>query len=132
MAGSNSKSKPFIKTNLQSWMKKHEGIAAERDPEKHRVIRKQLIPAFNPRALKEQEPALHVRVDIFIEKLVQSGNQPKGLNMPEVRYSSGTSGHGQSICNVSLILDISGLTGFHSTLRVTWLMVMTLKTSTMV
>lgn len=62
MAGTNKGRPPFIKTELQRIRGKHAGIAADPDPETHRVVRKMLAPAFNPRALREQEPALHVRM----------------------------------------------------------------------
>lgn len=112
-------------------MKKHEGIAAERDPEKHRVIRKQLVPAFNPRALKEQEPALHTRMDTFIEKLALSGNNPKGINMPEVSIQKTIKEITKPFA-ILLIPITSGSTGSHLILQVIWLMAMTLKMFMMV
>ncbi|KAI1176374.1 cytochrome P450 [Nemania sp. FL0916] len=79
MAGTKGRS-PFIKTELQRIRGKHAGIAADPDPETHRVVRKMLAPAFNPRALKEQEPALHVHIDNFIRKLGDlAGEQPADM-----------------------------------------------------
>ncbi|KAI0194231.1 cytochrome P450 [Astrocystis sublimbata] len=80
MAGSNARSSPFIKTELQRIRGKHAGIAADPDPESHRPVRKMLMPAFNPRALKEQEPALHAHIDKFVNKLEDlAGEHPADM-----------------------------------------------------
>ena len=60
----------------------HAGIAADPNPETHRVVRKMLAPAFNRRALKEQEPAVHQHIDRFIEKL--GAESQDGADMREV------------------------------------------------
>jgi hypothetical protein len=83
MAGSTKGRSPFIKTEIQRWKGEHAGIAADPDPEKHRAVRKILSPAFNPRALKEQEPILHVHMDAFIRKL-EEGSAKGGVDVSEV------------------------------------------------
>ena len=74
----------FIKTDFQHIGGEHAGIAADPDVEKHRAVRKKLAPAFNPRAIKEQEPALHEHVDRFINQLEKFGTTDKGVDMREV------------------------------------------------
>ena len=82
---SGTKSRPtFIKTDFQHIGGEHAGIAADPDVEKHREVRKMLAPAFNPRALKEQEPALHDHVDRFINQLEKLGSLDGGVDMREV------------------------------------------------
>ncbi|KAF7537746.1 hypothetical protein G7054_g3474 [Neopestalotiopsis clavispora] len=68
MAGTTKGRPPFYKTEIQRWKGEHAGIAADQDPEKHRAVRKILAPAFNPRALNEQEPILHKYIDAFVTK----------------------------------------------------------------
>ena len=92
---SGTKSRPtFIKTDFQHIGGEHAGIAAEPDVEKHREVRKMLAPAFNPRALKEQEPALHGHIDRFINQLEKLGTLDDGVDMREVSVS--LIGHGYS------------------------------------
>lgn len=82
---SGTKERPtFIKTDFQHIGGEHAGIAADPDVAKHRAVRKMLAPAFNPRALKEQEPALHDHVDRFVEQLEKLGTTDKGVDMREV------------------------------------------------
>ena len=92
---SGTKSRPtFIKTDFQHIGGEHAGIAAEPDIEKHREVRKMLAPAFNTRALKEQEPALHGHIDRFINQLEKLGTLDDGVDMREV--SVPLIGHGYS------------------------------------
>ena len=82
---SGTKQRPtFIKTDFQHIGGEHAGIAADPDVEKHRAVRKMLAPAFNPRALKDQEPALHEHIDNFIQQLEKLGTGEKGVDMREV------------------------------------------------
>lgn len=83
MAGSSKGKLPFIKTEIQRWKGEHAGIAADQDPEKHRAVRKILAPAFNPRALKEQEPILHLHIDAFLQKIDESSKNGD-VDMSEV------------------------------------------------
>ena len=83
---SGTKARPtFIKTDFQHIGGEHAGIAADPDVEKHKAVRKMLAPAFNPRALKEQEPALHDHVNRFIGQLAKLGTTENGVDMREVR-----------------------------------------------
>ena len=92
---SGTKSQPtFIKTDFQHIGGEHAGIAADPDVEKHREVRKMLAPTFNPRALKEQEPALHGHIDRFINQLEKLGTLDGGADMREVGVSP--IGHGCS------------------------------------
>ena len=91
---SGTKTRPtFIKTDFQHIGGEHAGIAADPDVEKHREVRKMLAPAFNPRALKEQEPALHVHVDRFIDQLEKLGTVDAGVDMREVSMPLIGNGH---------------------------------------
>lgn len=82
---SGTKQRPtFIKTDFQSHGGDNAGIATELDVEKHRAVRKMLAPAFSPRAIKEQEAALHGHVDHFIRQLEKLGTGEQGVDMREV------------------------------------------------
>lgn len=84
---SGTKTRPtFIKTDFQHIGGEHAGIAADPDIEKHKAVRKLLAPAFNPRALKEQEPILHNHVDRFIDQLRNFGTTERGADMREVNF----------------------------------------------
>ncbi|MCJ1477283.1 hypothetical protein MMC13_005954 [Lambiella insularis] len=73
----------FIKTKFQDIGEKELGITAERDPEKHRVVRKALNPGFNPRTFATREPVLHEHIDRFVGQLAELGTTGKGVNMIE-------------------------------------------------
>lgn len=91
---SGTKTRPtFIKTDFQHIGGDHAGIAADPDVEKHREVRKMLAPAFNPRALKEQEPALHGHIDRFIDQLEKLGTVDAGVDMREVSLPLIGNGH---------------------------------------
>lgn len=83
MPGLSRDKSPFIKAEeIQRVKGEHAGIAADPNPETHRVVRKMLAPAFNRRALKGQEPAVHQHIDRLIEKLEVESNE--GADMREV------------------------------------------------
>lgn len=63
---------------------KYEGLASERDIDKHRTSRKQLAPAFSPRALKQYEPTVHAHVDELVYKLECSPATHEGVNISPV------------------------------------------------
>ncbi|KAM5448232.1 hypothetical protein McanCB56680_001040 [Microsporum canis] len=73
----------FIKTRFQEIGEKEPGITAERDPDLHREIARQLHPAFSARALRSQEPVVHRHVDDFIGQLKQHGTKGRGVDMKE-------------------------------------------------
>ncbi|KAI1738094.1 cytochrome P450 [Xylaria scruposa] len=81
---SGTKGKPaFRKSNFYFKIGPHSGIAAEADPEKHRIIRKWMAPAFAPRALQEQDPVLHRVIDYSINKMALKGDVPEGIDMTQ-------------------------------------------------
>jgi cytochrome P450 len=57
---------------------------AERDPEKHRDIRRLLSHGFSAKALSEQESIMQEYTDMFIAQLKSLGGGKDGLNMKEV------------------------------------------------
>lgn len=86
MSGTKGKP-PFKKSDFYFKLGRHTGIAAEQDPEKHRIIRKWMAPAFGPRALKEQDPVLHMVVDRVVNKMATKGDTPEGFDMTRVSCS---------------------------------------------
>ncbi|KAI6093965.1 cytochrome P450 [Hypoxylon rubiginosum] len=62
----------FVKSDMLDTGDKHEGLASERNIDKHRAARKQLSPAFSPRALREAEPKIHAHANEFVNMLVNS------------------------------------------------------------
>ncbi|KAI1746168.1 cytochrome P450 [Xylaria scruposa] len=126
MAGTNRGRPPFIKTELHRIRGKHAGIAFDPDPESHRIVRKMLVPAFNPRALKEQEPALHVHIDNFISKLEElAGEDPADMSEWFDWLACDIAGemcYGHNFCNVkrgesSLFLSTFRRAGLWGTLQ---------------
>lgn len=84
MPGLSRDTSPFIKAEeIQRVKGEHAGIAADSNPETHRVVRKMVAPAFSRRALKEQEPAVHQHIDRLIDKLIFQSRD--GADMTEVR-----------------------------------------------
>ncbi|KAK1991926.1 cytochrome P450 [Colletotrichum falcatum] len=74
----------FVKTGFQDLGGNEPGITAETDPEKHRILAKQLIPAFSPRAMWAQEVHVHRFVDLLIDQLAShGGTSVDGVNMTE-------------------------------------------------
>nr|XP_036577183.1 benzoate 4-monooxygenase cytochrome p450 [Colletotrichum truncatum]KAF6784095.1 benzoate 4-monooxygenase cytochrome p450 [Colletotrichum truncatum] len=74
----------FVKTEFQDLGGDEPGVTAERDPEKHRNVAKQLTPAFSPRALHAQEVHVHRYVDLLIDQLDKhGGTSAAGVDMRE-------------------------------------------------
>lgn len=71
-------------SSLRRVRKLDEQNLADQDPEKHRAVRKILAPAFNPRALNEQEPILHKYIDAFVTKAADHSVNG-GVDLSEVR-----------------------------------------------
>ncbi|TDZ31489.1 Cytochrome P450 monooxygenase BOA3 [Colletotrichum spinosum] len=72
----------FVKTEFQDLGGNEPGITAERDPEKHRVVAKQLVPAFSPRAMNSQEEDVHRYVDLLVQQLDKHGGTSlEGVDM---------------------------------------------------
>ena len=63
---------------------KYEGLASESDIDKHRAARKQLAPAFSPKALRQYEFTVHAHVDEFVHKLESSPATREGVNIVPV------------------------------------------------
>lgn len=74
----------FVKSDLLDTGDEHEGLASERDIDRHRASRRQLAPAFSPRALKQNEPTIHSRVDEFVRQLHSSPATHEGINISPV------------------------------------------------
>jgi len=74
-----------VKSDLLDTGDKYEGLASERDIDKHRAGRKQLAPAFNPRALKQYQPTIHEHVDELIRKFEDLPVTKDGLEISPVR-----------------------------------------------
>lgn len=51
-----------------------DGIIWERDPVKHRNVRKKLSPAFSVQSLHAKEPTLHKHIDHFIARMQEIGD----------------------------------------------------------
>lgn len=75
----------FVKSDLLDTGDKYEGLASERDIDKHRVGRKRLAPAFNPRALKQYQPTIHEHVDELVRKFEALPVTKDGLEISPVR-----------------------------------------------
>ncbi|TQV95677.1 hypothetical protein V2A60_000863 [Cordyceps javanica] len=71
----------FVKSDMLDMGEKYEGLASERDIDKHRAARKQLAPAFSPRALREYQPKVHEQVDQFLSKLEEIPADKTGFNI---------------------------------------------------
>lgn len=71
----------FVKSDMLDTGDKYEGLASERDIDKHRAARKQLAPAFSPRSLKQYEPIIHADVDEFVEVLKNSSATEAGVDI---------------------------------------------------
>ncbi|KAK1701965.1 cytochrome P450 [Colletotrichum lupini] len=71
----------FVKSDMLDTGDKYEGLASERDIDKHRAARKQLAPAFSPRSLKQYESIIHADVDEFVEVLKNSPATGAGVDI---------------------------------------------------
>ncbi|KAF4124350.1 Cytochrome P450 [Geosmithia morbida] len=71
----------FVKSDMLDTGDKYEGLASERDIDKHRAARKQLAPAFSPRSLKQYEPTIHADVDGFVDGLISSPAIDEGVDI---------------------------------------------------
>ncbi|KAI9927012.1 hypothetical protein MW887_003393 [Aspergillus wentii] len=71
----------FVKSDLLDTGDKYEGLASERDIDRHHAARKQLAPAFSPKALRQYEPVVHAHVDEFVRKLESSPAMHEGVDI---------------------------------------------------
>jgi cytochrome P450 len=73
----------FTKTDFQDIGENEPGITAERDPEKHREIAKQLHPAFAARSLRRQEEIVHVHIDRFVALIERKESTGESIPVKE-------------------------------------------------
>ena len=88
---------------------------AERDPEKHRGIRKALSHGFSARALASQEDVLDRYVQLFVEQLRQACRGGRPANMKEVRRLGSNSPTVSKLSPLIRAFVCSGSTGSAST-----------------
>ncbi|KAJ4421142.1 hypothetical protein N0V82_003906 [Gnomoniopsis sp. IMI 355080] len=73
----------FTRTDWLDLGEGEDGIIWERDPVKHRDIRKKLSPAFSVLSLNAKEPTLHKHIGYFIAKMKEIGQ--RGVELREVQ-----------------------------------------------
>ncbi|KAI6081597.1 cytochrome P450 [Hypoxylon rubiginosum] len=71
----------FVKTELNDRGDEHGGIAFERDPVRHRIVSKQLSPAFSSRSITAKESAMHEHIDLFVDKMMTHGAAKDGVDL---------------------------------------------------
>jgi cytochrome P450 len=59
-------------------------IVSERDPIKHREVRKSLSHAFSAKALRLQTELVLKYVDRLVDQITKQGNAEHGINVGEV------------------------------------------------
>jgi cytochrome P450 len=64
------------------------GIVSERDPVKHREIRRNLAHAFSAKALRTQTDVILQYVNLFVQQVKKYGDTPEGLDTNKVSISS--------------------------------------------
>lgn len=77
----------FIRTDWLDLGEGEDGINWERDPVKHREVRKRLSPAFSVHSLNAKEPTLHKHIDYFVEKMREIGADDHGVELRQVRLT---------------------------------------------
>lgn len=75
--------RPFVKSSFYQ-ADREPGIVAERDPEKHRVVRRSLAHAFSAAALRDQTVVVLQYVDMFIDQIRSLGHGEEGIDITEV------------------------------------------------
>ncbi|KAL2864248.1 cytochrome P450 [Aspergillus lucknowensis] len=71
----------FVKSDFYDVGEKELTIVSERDPEKHKEVRRVLAPAFTSAALARQEPLIHEFIDLFIAQLLKHATkEPVNVN----------------------------------------------------
>ncbi|KAI1077304.1 cytochrome P450 [Whalleya microplaca] len=73
----------FVKTEINDRGDKTGGIAFERDPVRHREVRKQLSPAFSSRSITAKEPVMHKYIDLFVERMKAIGAVSEGVDLAQ-------------------------------------------------
>lgn len=71
----------FRKTDLMDFGTGDLGFIWENDPAKRKAVAKKVLPAFSSKATREKEPLVNAYLDLFIQRMKDLGNTPKGLLM---------------------------------------------------
>ena len=58
-------------------------MVSERDPVLAFQKRELFAPSFSPKSLQQQEPTLHMNIDLFVEKMGKLGKDQQGINLTE-------------------------------------------------
>lgn len=74
----------FTRTDWLDLGEGEDGINWERDPVRHREIRKNLSPAFSVRSLQAKESTLHKHIDYFLDRMREFGNEKNGVDLLQV------------------------------------------------
>lgn len=74
----------FTRTDWLDLGEGEDGINWERDPVRHREIRKNLSPAFSVKSLQAKESTLHKHIDYFLERMREFGNEKNGVDLLQV------------------------------------------------
>lgn len=75
----------FVKTDLMDFGAGDLGYIWESDPAKRKAVSKKILPAFSSKATKAKEPIVHKWMDLFISRMTEVGNAPRGVCMNDVR-----------------------------------------------
>lgn len=74
----------FTRTDWLDLGEGEDGINWERDPVRHREIRKNLSPAFSVKSLQAKESTLHKHIDYFLERMREFGSEKNGVDLLQV------------------------------------------------
>jgi hypothetical protein len=106
-----------VKTKFQDVDTPEPGLTAERDPERHKGLRKQVLPALGGKALQGIELLLYRHVDGFIAQLKKHGTKAeKGIEIAKVDSAKLV----HCMKTKLKLTTLSGSTGLPGILPVTW------------
>lgn len=71
----------FTKTDMNERGEGDGGILFERDPARHRLVSKQLSPAFSSRASMAKEPVMQMYIDLFVDNMRRIGPCAEGVDV---------------------------------------------------
>ncbi|KAK2611601.1 hypothetical protein N8I77_004934 [Diaporthe amygdali] len=71
----------FTRTDWLDLGEGEDGIIWERDPVRHRIVRKRLSPAFSVQSLNAKEPTLHKHIDYFLDRMLELGSAEGGVEL---------------------------------------------------
>lgn len=74
----------FTRTDWLDLGEGEDGINWERDPVRHREVRKNLSPAFSVKSLQAKEPTLHKHIDYFLDRMREFGSEKNGVDLLQV------------------------------------------------